>query len=243
MVLQLTDGRDILNMNRDDASGFRLDSLVTHKQYATPVVQGSPILTTHTDYVNRYPSTLQTTSYNFTGTQTTPEQCVGVVKAVPLFPKNPAQHASDFNMLKSMEDLQINTFCNPSGEQKGILCVRVDGAVDEGPSHEEVQFWWTLEHFQSARTATLVTARSSGSSFLNRVEFQNGCLTRGHANLFIPSTLNGYPIIHGILDEDILKSNLKAAIDVYINQVNKSTCGKTDTSVFWLRFNRVPAIS
>ena len=230
--LQLTDGRDIININRDDASGFRLDTLVTHKQYATPAVQDSPILTTHTDYVNRYPSTLQTTSYNFTGTENTPERCVGVVKAVPLFLKNPAQHASDFNMLKSMEDLQTTTFLNSNGQQKSIVCVRVDGAVDEGPSHEEVQFWWTLEHLQSVRTATLVTARSSGSSFLNRVELQNGCLTRGHANLFIPSTLNGYPIVQGKLDEDILKSNLKAAIDVYINRVNKSPCGRTVINLY-----------
>ena len=58
----------------------------------------------HTDNVGD--GTLQTTSYNFTGTETIPEQCVGVVKAAPLFPKNPAQHGSDFNMLKTKEDLK-----------------------------------------------------------------------------------------------------------------------------------------
>lgn len=94
---------------------------MTHKQYTTPVVQGSRILTTHTDYVNHYPSTVQT-SYNFTGTKTIPEQCVGVVKAVPLFPNPPAQHASFFIMLKSNEDLQT-TFLNSTGEQMTILCV------------------------------------------------------------------------------------------------------------------------
>jgi len=46
--------------------------------------------TTHTDYVNRYPSSLQTTSYNFTGTKNTQEVCVGVVKGAKIFPKNPA---------------------------------------------------------------------------------------------------------------------------------------------------------
>ena len=31
---------------------------------------------------------------------------------------------------------------------KEIECIRVDGASDEGPSHEEVQFWWTERHFK-----------------------------------------------------------------------------------------------
>ena len=30
-VLQYTDGRPILNINRDDAAGFRLDTMVTHR--------------------------------------------------------------------------------------------------------------------------------------------------------------------------------------------------------------------
>lgn len=64
--LQFTDGIDILNINRDDASGYRLDTLTTHKQHATPTVQDHSILTTHTDYVTRYPAVLQTSCYNFT---------------------------------------------------------------------------------------------------------------------------------------------------------------------------------
>ena len=44
-------------------------------------------MTTRTDYVNRYNSVLQTTSYNFTATGTTSEVCVGVVKAVPIHKK------------------------------------------------------------------------------------------------------------------------------------------------------------
>ena len=55
----MTDGTNIINVNRDDASGFRLDTLATHKQYGAPTLRGSEVLTTHTDYVNRYPSVLQ----------------------------------------------------------------------------------------------------------------------------------------------------------------------------------------
>lgn len=46
---------------------------------------------------------------------------------------------------------------------KTVECVRVDGASDEGPSHVEVQFWWTLQHLQKEKLATLVPTRSSGS--------------------------------------------------------------------------------
>ena len=37
--LQYQVGRDILNINHDYASGFRLDTLATNKQHATPVVR------------------------------------------------------------------------------------------------------------------------------------------------------------------------------------------------------------
>lgn len=82
------------------------------------------------------------------------------------------------------------------------------GASDEGPSHDEVQFFWTLEHLNNSRLATLVTVRSSGSSYLNRVELQNGCVTRGHANVFIPSTLNGSCMKAAKVDQEILNKNL-----------------------------------
>ena len=138
--IQYTDGTGIINVNRDDAAGFRLDTLATNKQYSVPTVQGQEVLTTHTDYVNRYKSVLQTTSYNFTGTQTTPEFCAGVVKASPLLEKSPAQHAADFAMLSSKPEL-CGAFLQSNGEPKLILCVRVHGASDEGPSHEEVQYF------------------------------------------------------------------------------------------------------
>lgn len=93
-------------------------------------------------------------------------------------------------MLEKEETLN-SVFSSPTGKTKSIDCVRVDGASDEGPSHEEVQFWWTVWHLKHEKVATLVTTRCSGCSFLNRVELQNGCLSRGHSNTFIPSTLAG----------------------------------------------------
>ena len=127
-------------------------------------------------------------------------------------------------MLMEKEDLHA-VFHLPDGKPKGILCARVDGAMDEGPSHEEVQFFWTLDHLRNERIATLITARSSGSSFLNRVELQNGCLTRGHANLFIPSTLTGNCMEEGHLNQDVLRQSLELAIDVYLDRVNMCPCG------------------
>ena len=45
-ILQLTDGSNIMFLNRDDAAGFRLDTLTT---YSTPVVKGKETLTTFTE--------------------------------------------------------------------------------------------------------------------------------------------------------------------------------------------------
>ncbi len=225
--LQYKDGRMLLMMNRDDASGFRLDTLTTSKQYANPVVRGNDILTTRTDFVNKYPSSLQTTSYNFTATDTTSEVCVGIVKASGVHFKNPAQHFSDLEMLEEKEELRsVFTW---EGTPKPIDCARVDGATDEGPAHEEVQFWWTERHLSRRKVATLLTSRSSGSSFLNRVELQNGCLSLGHSNTFIPSTLGGscYNPDTGSLDQDRLKNNMELAMDAYISRVDGCPCGDT----------------
>ena len=59
---------------------------------------------------------------------------------------------------------------------------------------------------------------SSGSSYKNRVELQNGCLALAHANLFIPSTLNGSCMVTEKVSNDLLCENLDAAIDIYIFQ-------------------------
>ena len=232
--LEYTDPSDILNINRDDASGFRLDTLSTHSQHPCPMVQGKSVLTTRTDYVNRYPSTLQTTSYNFAETPGhTPELCAGIVKASKIYPKNPAQHYADLQMLQNSDEFKIG-FLNPkSGMKKKIACIRVDGGGDEGPSHVEVQYFWTAFHLEQGFTATLVTTRSSGSSYLNRVELQNGCLSLAHANLFIPSTIHG--TVHTEDDEnrnEKLIRNLDAAIDVYIDHCNYAPCGDAKIILF-----------
>ena len=73
----------------------------------------------------------------------------------------------------------------------------------------------------------MLSTRSSGSSYKNRVELQNGCLSLGHASLFIPSALNGSCIISGKVNDEILCKNLDSAIDVYLSRVDKSPCAKT----------------
>ena len=67
-------------LNRDDAAGFRLVTTYTHKQNKGVQLANEPDLTTRTDFVNSYPSQLQTPSYLFMETETTPRMCVGIVK-------------------------------------------------------------------------------------------------------------------------------------------------------------------
>ncbi len=117
-----------------------MDTTATHKQHASFCVKGSEHVTTRTDYVNKYLSTLQTTSYNFPRTKTTIEICAGVVKAPGLFNKNPAQHLANLEMLEQQDEV-CAAFINPvNGKWKEIECVRIDGGYDEGPSHIEVQY-------------------------------------------------------------------------------------------------------
>lgn len=210
-----------------------MDTLSTHRLHKTPVVKGKEIVTTYTDYVNKYPAVLQTTSYNFSATKTTPELTAGVVKASAVYPKNPSQHAADIEMLETTAELG-SAFLHPdSGDRKMIECIRVDGASDEGPGHEEVQYWWTTRHLSKGYFATVVTARSSGQSYLNRVELQNGCLALGHANLFIPSTLNGTNMgSSGKVDCEKLHNNLNLAMDVYISRVDGSPCGTSSIKLY-----------
>ena len=114
-VLHLRDGNDILNINRDDQAGFRLDTLATHNKRATLSITEEVPLTTKSDYANKYPSTLQTTSYNFLGTGATAEICAGIVKAVSLHSKNPAQHFNDLNEIETYLDVQPAFFNCLSG--------------------------------------------------------------------------------------------------------------------------------
>ena len=216
--LQLKDGRDKVVLNRDDASGFRLDSTFTHKQHKILSESGKPELTTRTNFLNKYTATLQTTSYMFLGTDTTPETCVGIVKAHNVHKKNPAQHAADLEMLETFDEAR-------NGLSGCIDCIRVDGATDEGPSHYEVQFMWTERHINHGKICTIVSSRFAGGSYLNKVELQNGCLALGHSNLFIPSTIYGSNFVNGDIDKDTLVKNLDAALGVYMNAVNGAPCG------------------
>ena len=215
-------------LNRDDAAGFRLNTLTNHHQYSNPVVQGKEILTTYTDYVNPYPSVLQTTSYNFSETGTSPELCAGVVKAQTLT-KCHAQHAAELNMLSEQAELKT-MFFDHEGCPKIIDCICMDGASDEGPSHVEVQYWWAERHLFEPKSVTLVTTRSSGSSYLNRVELQNGCLSLAHSNLFLSSTIHLSPMSSDTakLDNDFLCKNLSTAIDVIIQRCDGAPCCNTE---------------
>lgn len=70
------------------------------------------------------------------------EVCVGLVKAPTIIhPKNPCQHSTDLEMLEKKEELKPVFVNLDTGEAKSVDCVRVDGAGDEGPTHEEVQFY------------------------------------------------------------------------------------------------------
>ena len=216
------DGKHILLINRDDQAGFRLDSTFTHKNY--PVLSVKPTITTRTDFINKYQSQLQVTSYNFTKTANTDER---VVKTSALHEKSPAQHSADLALIEKM-DIMAPAFLNSNMEAKQLECIRVDGAADEGPSHEEAQFMWCERHVSKKTKVTLVTTRCSGDSYLNRVELQNGCLSRGHSNTFIPSTLHGTPYSqHGEFDKEIHRKNLSAALDQYISHVDGTPCMKT----------------
>lgn len=181
---------------------------------------GQPELTTRTDYVNKYSSILQTTSYLFKKTdEASEERPVGVVKANVLFQKSAAQHAADFVMLQKLPELKKLT------DQKEIEYFQVDGAGDENPGFLEVQFYWTERHYCEGRTCTLLTARNSGGSYLNRVELLNGCLAIGHSGVFIPSTIHGSNISKssGKVDKEKLCQNLNSALDVYIDRVSGAT--------------------
>ena len=153
------------------------------------------------------------------GTESTAEIPVGVVKPHKVFEKNPARHAADLKMLHSLPILQSAL------QNKPVECIRVDGASDEGPSHQEVQFMWTERHLKMGKLCTVVTSRFSGGSYLNRVELLNGCLAISHSNLFIPSTILGSNLgADGGIDKEELKANLDSATDVYINSVSGTKC-------------------
>ena len=91
----------------------------------------NPEKTTRIDYVNKYASVLQTTSYMILPTKTTCQATAGVVKPHMVFPKNASQHAADLAVLENHGDFKDQI------AQKKIDCIRVDGASDENPGHDE----------------------------------------------------------------------------------------------------------
>lgn len=127
---QYTSGNNIMNLGRDDQAGFRLDSMTTHKQHGTLCLKNEVPLTTRTGYVNRYPSVLQKTSYNFPATDTTDKMCAAVVKAHPLHCKNPAQYFEDVLMVEGQPEVKPAFHDHQTGKQKEIECARVDGGPD-----------------------------------------------------------------------------------------------------------------
>ena len=69
---------------------------------------------------------------------------------------------------------------------------------------------------------------------MNRVELQNGCLAVAHANLFIPSNLNGscFNPDTGKLDGERLRKNMTTATEIYIERVNGALCGTTNIQLY-----------
>ena len=64
---------------------------------------------------------------------------------------------ADLCMLETKTELALAFLNLHTGSPKTVECIRVDGALDGGPSHEEVQYWWTERHILKERIATLVT--------------------------------------------------------------------------------------
>lgn len=139
-------------------------TLTTHTKLATLCISEDAPLTTKSHYVNTYPSTFKTASYNFLGPGTTTEIYSGIVKTVPLHSKNPAQHFQDFTG---------NIFTGHfTGERKTQVCVHVGGGGhDEGPTHKEVQFWSTCYHLKKASQVLILITRDSGTR--NKTEWSS----------------------------------------------------------------------
>ena len=136
-------------------------------------------------------------------------------------------------MIQKQDCIEPAFINSKTGLPKTIECIRVDGGDDEGPVHIEVQYWWTLRHIERASELTMVTSRNSGASYRNRVELQNGCQALAHANLFIPSTLNGSCLNgSGGIDKEKLENNLNSAIDIYISRVYGAPCASTKINLY-----------
>ncbi|KAK6183598.1 hypothetical protein SNE40_011046 [Patella caerulea] len=65
-AMQLENHDNIFYLNRDDASGFRMDTLATSSKFPSLMVQNAADLATRTDFTNKEQSVLQVSSYAFT---------------------------------------------------------------------------------------------------------------------------------------------------------------------------------
>lgn len=166
---------------------FSLNTTYTHKQHKGLQLTDSPDLTTRTDYVNKYTSLLQTTSYLFEETETTPRTCVGVVKPHIVYEKSPCQHMADLNMLQKKEEFSHVFSCE---DAKKIWLIMVD-ELGIRAQYTKIAFLRAEKHLRESHYFTSITTRHSGGSYLNPVELMNGCLVLAHSNMFIPSTLGG----------------------------------------------------
>ena len=114
---------------------------------------------------------------------------------------------------------------------KPIDCIKVDGSTDEGPGHDEVQFLVTERHVELGKVCSLVAA--SGSSYLNHVEVQNGCLAMAHNNIYNPSTIHGSNFHScGGIDNSLLEKNLDTAAKIYIDKCNGAPFQESRTILY-----------
>ena len=105
-----------------------------------------------------------------------------------------------------------------------IDCITVDGAVDERPTHVEIQFLWAERLFKYRKVCTLITTTESWGSYRNKVELMNGCISKARANLFIPSTLMGSNKNEKGLDECKITENMEVGTNVYNDHVRGAPC-------------------
>ena len=124
----------------------------------------------------------------------------GIVEPYILYPKNPSQHSADLFIPQKKPEFESCL------SNKPIDCISVDGSTDE------VQFLVTERHLELGKVCSLVTATSSGSSYLNRVELQ----MMAHSNIYIPSTIHS----SGGIDNSLLEKNLDTAANIYIDKCN-----------------------
>ena len=76
---------------------------------------------------------------------------VGLVSCLFISEQDSAQHFADLAMIENEEAVRPAFVNCTTGDQKDIKCIQVNGSADEGPVHEEVQYWWTRCHLETKR--------------------------------------------------------------------------------------------